>query len=101
MEKTLYKIQVGAFRQKANAEKMLAKVKKAGIPASIVPDGDAMKVQCGAFSVQANAEKRLALVKKKGFLNAIMITIPAILFMWKNKGMNGNARAATRVPERI
>lgn len=76
MGKTLYKIQVGAFRQKANAEKMLAKVKKAGIPASIVPDGDTMKVQCGAFSVQANAEKRLALVKKKGFLNAVMITIP-------------------------
>lgn len=76
MGKTLYKIQVGAFRQKANAEKMLAKVKKAGIPASIVPDGDTMKVQCGAFSVQANAEKRLALVKKKGFLNAITITIP-------------------------
>jgi hypothetical protein len=54
---------------------MLAKVKKAGIPASIVPDGDAMKVQCGAFSIKANAEKRLALVKKKGFLSAIMITV--------------------------
>ena len=75
MGKTLYKIQVGAFRQKANAEKMLAKVKKAGIPSSIVPDGDTMKVQCGAFSIKANAEKRLVLVKKKGFLSAIMITV--------------------------
>ncbi len=76
MAKTMYKIQIGAYRQKSNAQKMAAKLKKAGIPATIITAGDLMKVQCGAFSVKANADKRLAEVKKKGFLNAVLITVP-------------------------
>ena len=76
MAKTMYKIQIGAYRQKNNAQKMAAKLKKAGIPAAIVTAGGLMKVQCGAFSVKANAERRLAEVKKKGFLNAVLITVP-------------------------
>ena len=76
MAKTMYKIQIGAYRQKNNAQKMAAKLKKAGIPAAIVTAGGLMKVQCGAFSVKANADKRLAEVKKKGFLNAVLITVP-------------------------
>ena len=76
MAKTMYKIQIGAYRQKANAQKMVSKLKKAGIPGAIITAGDLMKVQCGAFSVKANADKRLAEVKKKGFLNAVIITIP-------------------------
>ena len=76
MAKTMYKIQIGAYRQKSNAQKMAAKLKKAGIPATIITAGGLMKVQCGAFSVKANADKRLAEVKKKGFLNAVLITVP-------------------------
>ena len=76
MAKTMYKIQIGAYRQKANAQKMVNKLKKAGVPATIITAGDLMKVQCGAFSVKANADKRLAEVKKKGFLNAVIITVP-------------------------
>lgn len=76
MAKTMYKIQIGAYRQKSNAQKMAAKLKKAGIPATIITAGDLMKVQCGAFSVKSNADKRLAEVKKKGFLNAVLITVP-------------------------
>lgn len=72
----MYKIQIGAYRQKNNAQKMAAKLKKAGIPAAIVTAGGLMKVQCGAFSVKANADRRLAEVKKKGFLNAVLITVP-------------------------
>jgi len=76
MAKTMYKVQIGAYRQKANATKMVAKLKKAGIPAAVVTESGLMKVQCGAFSVKANADKRLAEVKKKGFLNAVLITVP-------------------------
>ena len=76
MAKTMSKIQIGAYRQKSNAQKMASKLKKAGIPATIITAGGLMKVQCGAFSVKANADKRLAEVKKKGFLNAVIITVP-------------------------
>lgn len=76
MAKTLYKVQVGAFRQKANAQKMADKLKASKIPATVVTVGDLMKVQCGAFSVEANARKRLEQVRKAGFLNAIIVKVP-------------------------
>ena len=76
MSKTVYKVQIGAYRQKSNAQKIATKLKKAGIPTAIVTVDGLMKVQCGAFTVKANAEKRLAKVKKKGFLNAVLITVP-------------------------
>lgn len=78
MSKTMYKIQVGAFRQRGNADRMAGKIKAAGIPAAIVTVGDLMKVQCGAFSVKANAEKRLAAVQKAGWPNAVIVTVPGI-----------------------
>lgn len=74
--KTMYKVQVGAFQQKANAEKAAAKLKQKKIPAVIVTVGDIMKVQCGAFTVKGNAEKRLAEIKKAGFLSAVIVTVP-------------------------
>lgn len=75
MAKTLYKVQVGAFRQKSNAQKMADKLKAAKIPATVVTVGDLMKVQCGAFSVEANARKRLEQVRKAGFPNAIIVKV--------------------------
>ena len=76
MAKTLYKVQAGAFRQKANAEKMAAKVKAKGIPATVVNSDGLLKVQAGAFRQKANAEKRLAALKKAGWPNAVIITVP-------------------------
>lgn len=76
MAKTMYKVQVGAFRQRENADRMAAKLKAKKIPATIVKVGDLMKVQCGAFTVKVNADKRLADVKKAGYLNAVIITVP-------------------------
>lgn len=76
MSKTMYKIQIGAYKQKSNAQKVVNKLKKAGIPATVVPESGLMKVQCGAFTVKENADKRLAQVKKKGFLNAIIKIVP-------------------------
>ena len=36
MAKTMYKIQIGAYKQKSNAQKVVAKLKKAGIPVRII-----------------------------------------------------------------
>lgn len=71
--KTLYKVQLGAYREKANARKKAAAVKKLGIPAVIVRTGGLYKVQCGAFSDKANAEKRLKKCKEAGLLNALIV----------------------------
>lgn len=76
MAKTMYKIQAGAYSVKANAQKMVDRLVKSGVPAAIVKADGLMKVQCGAFSIKENADKRLAEVKKKGFSNVIMVTVP-------------------------
>lgn len=64
----LYRVQVGAYTVKKNAEAQLARVKAAGFDAFIVQvDGKLYRVQVGAYSVKANAEAQLAKVKAAGF----------------------------------
>lgn len=69
----LYKVQLGAFKEKSNAENLLVKVKSYGFPAVITNVNGLYKVQCGAFSVLPNAEKRLKEVKQAGFKDAVLI----------------------------
>lgn len=66
---TLYRVQVGAFSVKANAEKKLRAVKAEGFEDAFVTcvDGKLWRVQVGAFSVKANAERRMAELKEAGF----------------------------------
>lgn len=69
-EKVLYRVQVGAYSVKKNAENQLAKVKAAGFSdafIAVVDGGKLYRVQVGAFSVKANAEAQLAKVKAAGF----------------------------------
>ena len=63
----LYRVQVGAFSKKENAEKMLQKVKAAGFDTYIAHNGVYYKVQVGAYQNKANAEKMLQKVKAAGF----------------------------------
>ena len=65
--KILYRVQVGAFGVKANADAYLKKVKAAGFDAFIVKVGKLYKIQVGAFGVKANADAYLAKVKAAGF----------------------------------
>lgn len=65
--KTLYRVQTGAFSKKSNADAMLDKVKKAGFDAFITNVDGLYKVQIGAFSVKANADAQLKKVKVAGF----------------------------------
>lgn len=87
--KTLYKIQIGAYKQKENAEKTAAVVRIQKFPAAVIQINGLWKVQSGAFSVKSNAEKRLKDIHEAGlhlkdpyksykntFRKAIMVTVP-------------------------
>jgi N-acetylmuramoyl-L-alanine amidase CwlA len=63
----LYRVQLGAFGNKANAEVQLATVKKAGFDAFIAFVDNLYKIQVGAFSKKSNADAMLEKVKKAGF----------------------------------
>ena len=64
---TLYRVQVGAYKVKANADAQLAKVKAAGFSTYLVLVDGLYKIQVGAFSSKANAQAQLAKVKAAGF----------------------------------
>ena len=87
--KTLYKIQIGAYKYKENAEKIAAVVRIQKFPAVVIQINGLWKVQSGAFSIKANAEKRLKDIHEAGlhlkdpykdfkdtFRKAIMVTVP-------------------------
>jgi hypothetical protein len=68
-EKILYRVQVGAYGVKKNAEDQLAKVKAAGFSDAFIAvvDDKLYRVQVGAFSIKTNAEALLVKVKAAGF----------------------------------
>lgn len=63
----LYKVQVGAFSKKENADLMLQKVKSAGYDTYMVEVDGLYKVQVGAFSNKSNAETTLLRLKNADF----------------------------------
>lgn len=68
----IYRVQVGAYSKKANAEKVLKQVSAAGFDAFITDLQDNYyRVQVGAYSVYKNAVAKRNAVKNAGF-NAII-----------------------------
>lgn len=63
----LYRVQVGAYSKKANADAQLKKVKAAGFDTYMVKVDGLYKIQVGAYSKKTNADAMLAKVKKAGF----------------------------------
>lgn len=63
----LYRVQTGAFSNKANADVMLTKVKAAGFDTYMVKVDNLYKIQVGAFSKKANADAMAAKLKAAGF----------------------------------
>jgi len=63
----LYRVQTGAFSNKANADALLAKVKAAGFETYMVQNNGLYKVQVGAYGVKSNADAMAAKLKAKGF----------------------------------
>lgn len=72
--KVLYRVQIGAFKVKAYADNLAAKLKGKGFDTYIVQAGDLYRVQVGAYSQKANAEAMLAKVKAAGFTDAFITT---------------------------
>ena len=71
-DKSMYRVQIGAYSVKSNADRMLAKVKKAGFEAFVTTKDGMYKVQVGAYTVKANADAMLKRVKAAGF-DAILV----------------------------
>lgn len=69
----IYKVQVGAYSLKINANIMLRKVKNDGYTDAFIAKVDNLyKVQVGAYSVKANADNMLKRVKKDGYSDAFI-----------------------------
>ena len=65
----LYRVQIGAFSVRANAENYLKQADKKGFSGFIVEaeKNKLYRVQIGAFASRQNAENYLAQAKQKGF----------------------------------
>lgn len=66
-EKVLYRVQTGAFRNKAGAEALLQQVKAKGFDTYMVKSNGLYKVQVGAFAQKSNAIAMAAKLKAAGF----------------------------------
>ena len=64
---TLYRVQTGAYKQKANADAQLAKVKAAGFDTYMVQADGLYKIQVVAYRKKANADAMAAKLKAAGF----------------------------------
>ena len=72
---TLYKVQLGAFSKKTNADKMLNDIKSKGFNGFITKVNNLYKVQCGAFKSITNANNLAKKLKSNGFNCFITKTI--------------------------
>ena len=66
-EKVLYRVQTGAFRNKAGAEALLQQVRAKGFDTYMVKVNGLYKVQVGAFAQKSNAIAMAAKLKAAGF----------------------------------
>lgn len=69
----LYRVQTGAFKVKANADALAAKLKAKGFDTYIVQIGGYYKVQVGSYGVKSNAEAMMKKLKAAGY-NAFITT---------------------------
>ncbi|MBR3346277.1 MAG: SPOR domain-containing protein [Solobacterium sp.] len=74
--KSIYRVQVGAFKVRQNAVKLAKKLNDAGYKTVIKTENGYVKVQTGAFAVKANADKMLAELKAKGY-PALIVEVKA------------------------
>lgn len=72
-KETLYCVQTGAFKEKASAYPMLAKLKAAGFDTYLATVDNLYKVQVGAYSKKENAEEMAKKLKNFGY--EVYITI--------------------------
>lgn len=69
----MYRVQVGAYSKKGNADAMLKKLKKSELDAFVLQANGMYKIQVGAYSKKKNADAMVEKLKKLGY-DAIVIT---------------------------
>jgi N-acetylmuramoyl-L-alanine amidase len=62
-----FKVQVGAFSERKNADDLIASLKYKGFNSFIYSENSQFKVQAGAFAERQNAEDLAACLKANGF----------------------------------
>ena len=66
--KKLYRVQVGAYKERANAERKLRQISATGTDCFITDLQEGYyRVQCGAYSIKQNAENKAASLQYMGF----------------------------------
>lgn len=73
--KILYKVQVGAFTKKANADAFQKDVKSKGFDSFVTKVGRYYKVQIGAFSKKANADAMQKKAIAAGYKDAFIVEV--------------------------
>jgi len=68
----IYRVQAGAFAQKANADKFAAELRSKGLDTFISVSNAMYRVQVGAFSVKANADSMLERLRKMGYTDVFI-----------------------------
>jgi len=69
----LYKVQIGAFKNKANADSLAAEAKAKGFETIVIQSESLYKVQIGAFSKRTNADSLASEAKSHGFETIIIV----------------------------
>ena len=68
---TYYRVQVGAFRNRANADRLLYQLNEQGYPAFLLFQDDFYKVQVGAFQQIGNAIRMEQKLREDGYTTLI------------------------------
>lgn len=93
---TLYRVQVGAYSVKNNADVHLKKVKAAGFDTYMVKVGGLYKIQVGAYSKKENAEAMQKKLKAKGFDSFITTQSGSAVTTTSKKSIDTIAREVIR-----
>ncbi|WP_404468992.1 N-acetylmuramoyl-L-alanine amidase [Sutcliffiella horikoshii] len=67
----VYKVQVGAFRAKENADSLAAELNTKGFNTFVFREDNLYKVQAGAFSQKENADRLAATLRSQGYTTFI------------------------------
>ena len=93
---TLYRVQVGAYSAKNNADVQLKKVKATGFDTYMVKVGGLYKIQVGAYSKKENAEAMQKKLKAKGFDSFITTESGSAVTTTSKKSIETIAREVIR-----
>ena len=93
---TLYRVQVGAYSVKNNADVQLKKVKATGFDTYMVKVGGLYKIQVGAYSKKENAEAMQKKLKAKGFDSFITTESGSAVTTTSKKSIETIAREVIR-----